>query len=67
MGLNAESNRPVARLQLRLEDMSFFSKILQQCSLQGLRVPEGPSRVTDQPDGWTSHKFFPPEYEINDN
>ena len=32
----------------------------------GLRVPKGPSRVTDQPSGWASHKFLP-EYEINDN
>ena len=40
---------------------------MQQCSLRGLRVPKGPSRVTDQPNGWKSHKFLPPEYEINDN
>ena len=37
---------------------------VQQCSLRGLRVPKGPLRVTDQPNGW---KFLPPEYEINDN
>ena len=40
---------------------------VQRCSLQGLRVPSRPSRVTDQPSGWASHEIFNLKYEINDN
>ena len=40
---------------------------MQQCSFRGLRVPRGPSRVTDQPNSWNSHKIFATEYEINDD
>ena len=40
---------------------------MQQCSLRGLRVPEGPSLVTDQPMVGHLINFLQPEYEINDN
>ena len=40
---------------------------MQQCSLTGLRVLRGPPRVTNQANGWNSHKIFATEYELNDN